>query len=425
MLFAFGVQWPRISPHSWLVLLLSLTLVSLLVSGFWVKGPCVDALWDGHQYETRCYTDLIPLYGGRDLDESQFPYVESFNEYPVLTGLWMYLASLPADDSGSFFIWNAVGLGLVGLAVTFFLWRTSERSVHVLWWALAPPLVLYAFHNWDLLAVLFSVLGLYAYKRDRLLLSGGFLGLGVATKLFPVVFLPILGAELLRRAHERGDGPWWESLKARGPWRFSLGAIGAWLAVNLPFILINRSLWWETYSFHSGRGPTTGSHWNAIRFYAGRWDWDWLSSLVSTPMLPTLSPLLFVAGTLVLVALVLKGRLGALSGCLAVLCVFLLANQVFSGQYVLWLVPFFALLPEVTWWRKGFLFLTDLLVYLTVFDYFNEQSVVMFEKLALASMLRVVALVLLLLAAMKGRAAEASGDETAPTGPELVPGETT
>ncbi len=416
---------PRLEPRQWLVVLLVATLVPLLVGAVWVKGPCVGADWDGFQYERACYTDLIPLYGGRGLDEEQFPYTEAFNEYPVLTGLWMYLTALPATDSASFFVWNAIGLSLLALGVTFVLWRTSERSVHVLWWALAPPLALYAFHNWDLLAVLFAVLGLFAYTRGHPLSAGVFLGLGVAAKVFPVVFLPVLGADLLRRAYLSRSGPWWHTLKERAPWWFSLGAVGAWLTVNLPFIILNRSLWWETYSFHSGRGPTSESHWTALRYFAERWEWDWLLSVVGAESLPTLSPILIVGGVLALTGFVLAGRLGALAGCLGALCVFLIGNQVFSIQYVLWLVLLFVLVPGVPWHRKLFVFLADLFVYLAVFDYFElrmlGQGGIGLEKLALASLLRLLALGLLLYAAVRVRELDALVE--APAGSLVVASE--
>ncbi len=59
--------------------------------------------------------------------------------------------------------------------------------------ALAPGLLLHAGTNWDLVAVALAGLGLLAWARRRPVLAGVLLGLATATKLYPVLFLlPLL-----------------------------------------------------------------------------------------------------------------------------------------------------------------------------------------------------------------------------------------
>lgn len=59
--------------------------------------------------------------------------------------------------------------------------------------AVAPGLLLHASTNWDLLACALAGLGLLAWARRRPVLAGVLLGLATATKLYPVLFLvPLL-----------------------------------------------------------------------------------------------------------------------------------------------------------------------------------------------------------------------------------------
>ena len=54
--------------------------------------------------------------------------------------------------------WRSAGL----LSAALLAWLAGLRS----WWfALAPPLVLYAFHNWDLFAVCATVVACWALLR--------------------------------------------------------------------------------------------------------------------------------------------------------------------------------------------------------------------------------------------------------------------
>ena len=69
--------------------------------------------------------------------------------------------------------------------------------------ALAPTLALHAFTNWDLAAAAFVGLALYSWSRRQPVWAGVWLGLGVATKLYPVLFLIPLLALCWRSGHLR------------------------------------------------------------------------------------------------------------------------------------------------------------------------------------------------------------------------------
>jgi len=69
-----------------------------------------------------------------------------------------------------------------------------------LYFALAPTVLLYAFMNWDLLAVAMTTAATFLFFRRRDGWAGLLLGLGVATKLYPAL---VLAAFVLQRLHER------------------------------------------------------------------------------------------------------------------------------------------------------------------------------------------------------------------------------
>ena len=156
-----------------------------LGAGYANKVRCVGPSFDsqgrsGPDYTIRidrdvCYSDIQYLWIGRDVDRHVFPYVSGGYdpateqlyggavEYPVLTGMAIYLAALPSSTDGDFLFYSAVLLAIAGLlSAALLAWLAGLRS----WWfALAPPLVLYAFHNWDLFAVCATVIACWALLR--------------------------------------------------------------------------------------------------------------------------------------------------------------------------------------------------------------------------------------------------------------------
>ena len=73
-----------------------------IAAGFLLKSPCLGPWDDGRQYNLQCYSDVAALYASDDrdrgLDEDRVPYLDGQNEYPVLTGLAMWVTAVPADS---------------------------------------------------------------------------------------------------------------------------------------------------------------------------------------------------------------------------------------------------------------------------------------------------------------------------------------
>lgn len=382
--------------------------VLTLAMAWALKSACVGANWDGFQYRNLCYNDIQPLYYARGMESDTFPYVagegtnpdgspRGFVEYPVLTGLFMYAAARLSGSADAFMVWNSVLLSLVALGVTAVLFFATAEPRRVAYWAAAPPLILYAFHNWDLLAVLFGVLGLFFYSRAKYWQSGAACALGASAKLFPLFFLPILGLAILRR--ERRLGP--------DSWRFGLGAAGGLAAVNGPFMVLDFDLWLRTYTFHAGRAPNFETVWYAVGHYGRKWRQEWMTDLVAQSTLQAVIVVLFLALLAALGVLVWRGRLPPIPAAFGAMLAFMLLNKIYSVQYTLWVMPFFALLAVP---RRKFaaLVVGDTLAYVAVFTFFlhweDGRADEFYNWVALGVLLRTAALAWLLLGVLRAPA---------------------
>lgn len=312
------------------ILYISLTIT--LVLGFLLKFPCTQSTWGGFEYQTGCYSDIIALFSARNLDQGLFPYLESDFEYPAGIGLIVGLSARFVTGLIPFFTLQSLLLALAAGTILLVLLRVRGARPELLAFAAAPSLVLYSFHNWDLLAVATLMIGLLMFLRRSDTWAGIWLGVGASIKLFPGLVIP--GLFLIRWQQER-----------RPDWRLLLGAMSSFAAINLPIALANPAGWWYPWNFQSTRFPNFETHWFFLYRHFGSSDptsfwWTTYPTLTGG-----LSGLLF----LILFGLVLwfeyrGGRKRPLVMTAAVVLLFLLTAKVFSPQYILWLLPFLALL---------------------------------------------------------------------------------
>ncbi|WP_227985047.1 glycosyltransferase family 87 protein [Nocardia spumae] len=343
---------------------------------------------NGRQYVAMCYSDTVPLYGAEHLDEGAFPYkkkwVETgadgklqtrYMEYPVLSGLYQYLAmevanvwmALPLPKALSVVVYFdvvAVGLALAWLVT---VWASAMLAGRRIWdaalVALSPLVLVHIFTNFDALATAFAATGLLAWARRRPVLAGVLLGLGGAAKLYPLLLLgPII--VLCLRADNRDRLPGLrEHLRRNGndvvgavrdylagarisPLRAALVTVSsaalAWLAVNLPIAVPFTDGWWEFFRLNSERHADPDSLYNVITSFTGWQGFDGRLGATETPTaLNTVSLLLFVSACAVIgyIALTAARRPRLAQLAFLVVAAFLLTNKVWSPQYSLWLVP--------------------------------------------------------------------------------------
>ena len=335
---------------------LGLTTVLVLLSAAW-KSACLDAR---DNYRVTCYSDVLELWTSRGLSAGVFPYVDGrlvdgapvdTFEYPVLTGVFVWASSLLADGRASFLLVSTVLLLPFALLTARLLHVMTGRRA--LLWAASPSMVLYALHNWDLLAVAAATAALWAWWCGRHTAAAVLLAVGACLKVYPGLFLLPLAADRL----VRGD--------VAGAVRVLAAGGATVVAVNLPFVVAGREGWAATYAFQSARAADSSS--NSL--------WYWVYPGLTTERLNLVVPaLLAVALGIALADGVRRARAGTdfplVQVCGAVLVAFLLLNKVSSPQYTLWLLPFLALL-RVHWaWWAAFT-VADALVYVGVFRWFH------------------------------------------------------
>jgi uncharacterized membrane protein len=350
-----------------------------LALGWSTKAACLQTVGTGpgdqrvanwqnqRAYYELCYSDTVPLYGAELLSQGRFPYKSSwiekdgsgrpqtrydgqpavrYMEYPVLTGLYQYVAMSLAKTYTTmsrmiplpviaevvvFFDVSALGLALAWLAT---VWATAGLAGRRVWDAAlvgASPLVIFQiFTNFDALATALALGGLLAWARRRPVLAGVLIGLGGAAKLYPLLLLGPLLVLGIRTG------------RFRELVRTGVAAALTWLLVNLPVLVLFPRGWSEFFRLNARRGDDMDSLYNVIKSLTGWQGFD--------PDLRFWQP----PDNLNMVVLVLFGLSCAAIGYVAltaptrprvaqlaflVVAAFLVTNKVWSPQFSLWLVP--------------------------------------------------------------------------------------
>ncbi|MFJ9679890.1 glycosyltransferase family 87 protein [Streptomyces sp. NPDC101194] len=325
---------------------IALVAVGMFALGMVQKLPCYNWAWfrgAGSQYTHACYSDIPHLYVARGFSDGLVPYFDrlagdmQYLEYPVLTGLFMQIASwlTPGGDvqhrEQMYWMVNAGMLMICAVIIAVCVARTHRRRPwDGLLVALAPAFALTATINWDLLAVALTAAAMLMWSRGRALAFGILVGLATAAKLYPLFLLgPLL--VLCWRA-----GKWREFGLA------TLGAAGSWLVVNLPVMIFAPEGWSKFYTFSEKRGIDFGSFWLIITQRTGM--------SIETSTVNHVSELLMVLLCAGIAALTLtaprRPRFAQL--VFLVVAAFILVNKVYSPQYVLWLIPL-AVLARPRW----------------------------------------------------------------------------
>ncbi len=184
---------------------LVLATVLTCLAGYGVKFPCRDSRnWTHHYEYTRvCYSDVIPLYSSEKLAQGKVPYIDEAVEYPVLIGAAMEAGAkvaeiAPANDfvarNALFFDATAILLTIAAIAAVLCTALTAgRRRMDAILFAAAPILAFNAFTNWDLIAIAFTAAGMLAWSKKAPALAGLFIGLGAATKAYPLLLLVVIG----------------------------------------------------------------------------------------------------------------------------------------------------------------------------------------------------------------------------------------
>ncbi|MFM1723131.1 hypothetical protein ABEU20_001692 [Rhodococcus sp. PAM 2766] len=366
-----------------------------LALGYLDKARCIgppfgadgrSLIFDRIKDRDVCYSDIQLLWLGRGIDQHLFPYTGGITsdglltggtvEYPVLSGLLMWLGATGAHTDAEFLQHSVLLLAPFGLATAWMLSRLTGRAA--LLWAATPPLLLYAFHNWELPVVATTVAAVAVMAtnrwsvRTRGVLVAVLLGVGFCLKLYPGLFVLPLALYVLTRGRPRHD------LDVRGAVAVLGSAAATVAAINLPFAVHDYAGWRASFTFQQLREAdlTSNSIWYwGLRPLMG-------AGLRGSPsyhaLVGTLSPLLLAAA--LALALWLGWRRYAREGVYpwigvsaSMLCAFVLLHKVHSPQYTLWLLPFLVLL-RIPWSLVGTFLVADAVLGIAVFRWFDALA---------------------------------------------------
>ncbi|MBV8542261.1 MAG: DUF2029 domain-containing protein [Pseudonocardiales bacterium] len=407
-----------------------------LALGWLGKAPCLQTYrdsagalqvdWrDGHQYKAMCYSDTVPLYTAEQLDRpgpAGFPYAASwvehqgkpdaqvrYMEYPVLTGMYQWAAAgfaqtwtaigrsgwLPSSAPAIvYFDISAAGLTAAWLVTVWALVKLSRRRP----WdaalaALSPLVVVHAFTNFDALAIALATTGLLAWARRRPVLAGILLGLGAATKFYPLFLLYPILLLCLRTG------------RLRAGLRAAAAAALAWAVVNLPVAVLFPSGWAEFFRLNSRRGADLDTLYTVVSTFTGWPGFDGVTRPGQTPVtLNLVSATLFGLACTAIgwIALATPRRPRLAQLCFLVVGAFLLVNKVWSPQYSLWLVPLAVL--AIPRWKPVLAWMTvDALVWAPRMAYYlgTDQKGLPIEPFLGAVLIRDAAVLLLVLLVLR------------------------
>ena len=278
------------------------------------------------------HSDLVGFYVTRFPDNiSHWPY-QTYTlatngnqvgpiEYPVLTGLIVWLTTFITPKSGeiriNYFLLNSLLLALLFVISTYILSKIASRKASWLF-ICSPAVVLSLFLNWDLWAVVPMLLAIFFFENNRLRSSAICLGLSVAAKFFPIVLLIPISIFFYRQKQYRALV------------KYILDFVITWLCINLPIMLIDYSGWSYFYRFSAERIIGDGSIFNIF----AKWNVVnqipmWIYYLLNIALFAALIVFFFRSKKPISISL----------GAFLAVFAFTYFGKQYSMQYVLWLTP--------------------------------------------------------------------------------------
>ena len=201
----------------------------------------------------------------------------------------------------------------------------------------------------------FATAGTLAFLRGRDTRSGALLGLGAFVKLYPgLLAIPFALERLRAGAKDRAA-------------RLVAVTGGVWLVANLPFAILGFAGWVWFFRYNSRRPPDFDSLWEVLCHVhlcpptpvvniasvglaaAGTW-WSWRAAKRRSEGLP-----IWISAFPLLVMVLLTGK-------------------VWSSQYSLWLLPWFAV-TSVPWFLFLEYQLAEVAEYLVRYHYFGTRDI--------------------------------------------------
>jgi len=270
------------------------------------------------------YSDILALHEDRGARRHPVPYIEDKIEYPVLLGVGMWLPSVLAPGRAGYF---ALTFALLAVCALGTLWFVAALPGTMPWvWAASPALLVYGALNWDLLGILPLLAGLWLWAEGRERAAVAVLSVAVWTKFFPILVLGVLLLVTLRSGLRK-------TLALAGIF------LALTLAINLPFALWGWPRWTWFFEYNAIRDIEPSLY----LLFGG----DPRAGVARADLISVIAVLASAAALVVIE--VRTRRLDPLQAACALVCVFFIANKVYSPQYWLWVVALIALAAVPGW----------------------------------------------------------------------------
>lgn len=340
------LRWPvvRLARWQWRVVdalaVASIALVTYLSVAVWQSGMGDVTIY---------YHDALAFWHDKPIF-TQFP-----AEYPLLALVPFSFTLLPI---GGFLAAFGVGMALLNVALyaAFVRWSTRARALACLAYLLIGEQAFMTM-RYDVFPALLTVGALWAAQRGRYPWAYLLLGLGTLTKIYPVLFIPVVLIAQWRA--EDGD-----ALVVGKLGRMIATAALAPLVIVAGFAVVAwrnpaATLGPLTYATHR---PVQVESFFATVAWAGSWFGVPVTQVYSYGSVNWVGPLadalagwstpLLIGGCLLAYLWQWRGGLSLPRAFIAVLGMTLLANRVFSTQYLIWAAP---LVAEAEGWHAGWL----------------------------------------------------------------------
>ncbi len=374
-------QWRRwmLGFHNWAVanrLLLASAL--LFCSGL----PFLSVVDDRPQQDVLLYRNI-----SEDLKQGVLPYRDRVVEYPPYSVPLFMVPHLFGDSARYSTVFKLFAAVPDLLLKCLLLWigMRESRGLRALlpmaFYCSAVPFLKYFYlQRYDVFPALSTTLALSLFFYRKYGMAGLLLAWGTGAKLYPLLFLPPLFI--------------W-AYQDRKAWRFLTGYCLGLVPLLLLALIVP---WWKFLEYHSARGIQVESLSASVLWFIHHWGYGnyiWteghgcveLQGTIPARVLPfvKLLFLLTVTGAVGLASLYAARRTphGFQSVChvlLLPLLAFVVFNQVFSPQYLVWLLPLAAVATLATPSRwAAIIFLSALLTPIVFPSRFYGVGLPLFE----------------------------------------------
>ncbi len=278
------------------------------------------------------FTDIRGFYGMRYIyGDHPWPFGEYIRpddsgvvapvEYPALTGLilWILTFLIPSggDVTLKYYYFNVIVNGLAFLFCILILDKLAKRKF-VFLLILAPAVITALNRNWDIWAVLALLASISFFQKQKWNRSAVLLGVGIATKFFPIVLLLPITVFFIREK------------RYKSAIRYLLISSLTWLVINVPIMLVNPKGWAYFYELSFSRGLSDGSIFSIL-------DNIGISIFSQSTFYYIFNGIIFSA--LLLFLLMNRNNISLMQSAFLAMFAFTFFGKQYSMQYVLWIAP--------------------------------------------------------------------------------------